>query len=60
MHMKSAAALQGQQLVEYLLLFAIVVIVFLVFVGPTGPLRKTLNQVLDTTINQINIEANKI
>lgn len=51
---------QGQQLIEYLLLFTIVVGILLIFVSPSGPFRKSVNQALEATTDQINRETEKI
>jgi hypothetical protein len=51
---------RGQQLVEYLLLFTIVIGILLIFVSPSGPLRKTVNRALEKTTNQLDREAAKI
>lgn len=51
---------RGQQLVEYLLLFAMVIIVLLAFLRPFGYLHQTVNQALDRAVEQINIEANRL
>lgn len=45
---------KAQQIVEYLLLFAVVVIVLLAFIGPTGPLRSAVNRVICTALEQID------
>lgn len=57
--MKSNGRFAGQQLIEYLMLFVIVIVVLLVFLAPNGPLRRAVNQALIITIDQINVEANK-
>ena len=51
---------RGQQLIEYLMLFAIVIVVLIIFLNPAGPFRRTVNQALDLTLNQINKEASKL
>lgn len=58
--MKSKGRFAGQQLIEYLMLFVIVIVVFIVFLAPNGPLRRAVNQALVITIDKINVEANKL
>ena len=57
--MKPQARRRGQQVVEYLMLFAIVIVVLILFVSPVGPLRHSLNQSLNMTINQIDKETDR-
>ena len=49
----------GQQLIEYMLLFAIVVIILILFIN-FGPLKNTVTQAINLTIDQINKEAEKL
>ena len=51
---------QGQQLVEYLLLFTIVLIVLIAFIRPYGFLHETVNEAISRTVDRINLEADKI
>lgn len=58
--LKSDFRREGQQLIEYLLLFTIVIVILIVFLRPGGLLHKTINGILEVSIDEINKEANKI
>lgn len=45
---------KAQQIIEYLLLFAVVVVVLLAFIGPTGPFRGAVNRVICRVLEQID------
>ena len=45
---------KGQQIIEYLLLFAVVVIVLIFFLGPNGPLRGAVNRAINIALEQID------
>lgn len=45
---------KGQQIIEYLLLFAVIVIVLVFFLGPAGPFRNAVNQAINITLEQID------
>ena len=49
----------GQQLIEYMLLFAMVVIILILFIN-FGPFRNSVTQAINLTIDQINKEAKKL
>ena len=51
---------QGQQLIEYMMLFAIVVVILIAFVRPGGPFRTSVNQALNLTIQHLNTEAERM
>ena len=53
-------SLRGQNAVEYLLLFAIVVIVLLFALGPNGFISKSVDRSIDFSTNSINRMAQSI
>lgn len=44
----------AQQIIETLLLFVAVILVLLVFFGPTGPFRSSVGRVVNIVIDQLN------
>ena len=48
---------QAQQLIEYLLLFAVMIIAIMAFIGPVGPMRGGVQQTIDKALNQLPIEV---
>lgn len=51
----------GQSIIEYLLLTACVVVVVLVFLGPSGPFRGALENSLDLTmVNSIETMSQNV
>jgi len=51
---------QAQQIIEYLLLFAAVVVIVLYFTSPLGPFRDSVNRVLDQSLNEISFQSEKL
>ena len=51
---------QAQQFIEHLLLFTVVLIGILVFVGPLGPFRSAVNRVIDKSLNEISVQNDKL
>ncbi|MCK5581103.1 MAG: hypothetical protein KAJ18_07500, partial [Candidatus Omnitrophica bacterium] len=47
----------AQQFVEYLLVFAVTTIVFIGVIGPTGPVRNAVEQVLSLSFEQLETET---
>ena len=45
---------KAQQIMEYLLVFVVVVVVLLAFIGPAGPFRGAVNRVIFMALNQIH------
>ena len=52
--------LRGQNAIEYLLLFAIVVIVLIVALGPNGFISRAVDRSIDFSTNSINSMAQNI
>ncbi len=51
---------KGQNAIEYLLLFAIVVIVLLLALSPNGFVTRSVNQALDLSVQGVESMANNI
>lgn len=44
---------KAQNIVEYLLFITVIIVVLVIFLGPTGPFRGAVNRALDGSINQL-------
>ena len=52
---------KGQNVVEYILLVAAVVVVFILFLGPNGPFKKAVeNSLMKGTVTQIQHFSDQI
>ncbi|MDP8212542.1 MAG: hypothetical protein P9X22_04525 [Candidatus Zapsychrus exili] len=50
----------GQNIVEYLLIFSIVVLIIFIALGPNGFMTKSIKDSLDTSISGIESMANNL
>ena len=50
----------AQTTFEYIIFFAGVIVVLLVFLGPSGYFRKAVEKTLNRTVNQINIMVDSV
>lgn len=52
---------RAQSIIEYIVLVTAVVMVFIVFLNPNGPFRRTVeNLLINGTVDQINAMVNEI
>lgn len=52
--MSNKKKISGQQIIETLLLFAAVIVVLILFLGPTGSFRNAIRSTINVVIGQIH------
>jgi hypothetical protein len=50
----------GQQLIEYLLLSAVVIVVLIIFARPNGPFHQAVDTSLNSALEEIRYEAQNL
>ena len=59
-HIKQKSKKKGQSTVEYVLLFAAVIAILIVFLGPGGIFRETVDSAVNSGANELQTMADRM